>query len=218
MKWDRRHQSTFPPADLPLDYLKLVEETLATATEKGLIELKKKYPDSKFKAYGAIYADEVLLAITLSHGATNLAATTVYASVDYNPNLPAPSLETILSACLDAVGTIYHFYLDPDDTDKIEQLSNHSLSAIEEAPFEWTTIDPIGTAKIPTWVKMDKTNPELDRLTEEWLQKNDPEYKANAVAPAIAGEEAEEFLEDRLEAIKAAKSGSGQNGGGPITH
>ena len=217
MKWDRRHPSNFPSVDLPLDYLKLVEDTLATATEKGLLELRKKYPDSKFKSYGAIYGDEVLLAITLSHGATNLAATTAYASADYNASLPEPGLEATLAACLDAVGTIFHFYLDPNDSEKIEQLSNHSLSALEEAPFEWTSLEIVENQTVAVWVKIDKSNPELDRLTEEWLSKNDPEYKTRILEPEAEVEKAEEFLEERLEAIKAAKSGGG-NQSGPITH
>ncbi len=216
MKWDRRLNSTFPSADLPADYLKLVESTLTNAMEKGLTHLKTLYPDARFKSYGAIYGDEVLLAITLSLGTGNLAATTVYASVDYLPNIPEPGLENTLSAALDAVGGVFEHYLDPEDHEKIEQLASRSLSALEEAPFEWTKLEA-PEAKVGVWVKMDKSNPELDALTEEWLSKNDPEYKKKG-SLTDGDFEAEEFLEERLDAIKAVKSGGGSGQNGPIKH
>ena len=215
MKWDRRLNSTFPSTDLPADYLKLVESTLTNAMEKGLAHLKTLYPDARFKSYGAIYGDEVLLAITLSLGTGNLAATTVYASVDYLPNIPEPGLENTLSAALDAVGGVFELYLDPEDHEKIEQLADSSLSALEDAPFDWTQVKA-PEAKVGVWVKMDKSNPELDLLTEEWLSKNDPEYKKKGSLTEDV--EAEEFFEERLDAIKTVNSGGGSGQNGPIKH
>lgn len=215
MKWEKRIETSSASSELPLDYLKLVEDTLTGALAPGLTELKKTLPESRFKSGGAIFADEVVLAITLSHGAKHLSATTVYASCNYDPHAELPGLEANLSACLDAVAAVFDFYLDPTSPEKIEQITHHSLGALDEAPFDWTEADPKKEViKIPVWVKVDKSNLELDLLTEDWLKKNDPDY-----GKVTSNEEAEEFLEERLEAIKAAKSGSGtMGGGGPITH
>ena len=238
-KWERRRTPSstpstaavaaeLPPVDLPVDYLRLVEKTLTDALQPGLVELRKTHPISEFSANGAIYSDEVLLAITLSHGTNNLAATTLYASTDFNPLIGKPSLEAILSACLDAVGTVLEYYLDAKQPERVAQLGHHSLSALDEAPFEWTTfeaeaaLDEDGNqvVKIPVWVKMDKSNPTLDALTERWLIENDPEYKTQVIEKEKVGAvEAEDFLDERLDAIKKAGSGSGMPGGnGPITH
>ena len=211
-------------ADLPIDYLRLVESTLTTALEKGLIEMRKIHPISEFQANGTIYGDEVMLTITLFHGENNLSATTVYISADFNPLFEKPTLEEILAACLDAAGSTYEYYLDHTNPEMIEQLSYHSLSALEEAPFDWSPLTQVAEMKkIPVWVKMDKSNPRLECLADQWLKENDPEYQ-KAVEPKIEKfkEEAESFLNDRLEAIKQAKSGSSHGGNpggsGPITH
>ena len=214
IKWDRRRTTNIPDAqttDLPVDYLRLVEDTITQALEKGLIEMRKIHPVSEFKAGGAIFGDEVFLALTLSHGAENLAATTVYASADFDPNNEKMKLEEILHACFEAAGAVFDFYLDPAYSERITELSRHSMSALDEAPFEWTLVNPAESLKIETYVKMDKSNLLLDELTEKWLRENDPEYDKQK-----ADEEAEDFLNERLDAIKKAGSGSGQNG--PITH
>ncbi len=158
----------------------------------------------------SIYADEVLLAITISHGEQSLIATTVYASADFNPLMPEPGVELVLSNCLDSVGTILEHYLDPAFPERISQLAGATISALEEAPFEWT---PMENTKVSVWVKIDKSNPTLEALTEEWLQKNDPTYSKEEML-----EEAEEFLNERLDAIQKAKSGSGSGNSGPIQH
>lgn len=215
IKWDRRRTTNIPDAqttDLPVDYLRLVEETITKAVEKGLIEIRKIHPVSEFKAGGAIFGDEVFLALTLSHGAQNLSATTVYASADFDPNDDRVKLEDILHACFEAAGSVFDFYLDTAHSDRITDLAHHSMSALDEAPFEWTEINPAESLKIKTFVKMDKSNLLLDELTEKWLRENDPQYKAGKME-----EDAEDFLNERLDAMKKAGSGQGNNGG-PITH
>ncbi len=227
MKFEKRrppvaNKPIIDAADLPVDYLRIVESTLSTALAEGLIEMRKIHPISEFKANGAIYGDEVLLTITLFHGENNLSATTVYLSADFNPMRERPTLEDVLAACLDAAGATYEYYLDAKNPTMIEQLSYHSLSALEEAPFDWSPLAKVAEIKkIPVWVKMDKSNPILENLAEKWLIENDPEYKKKTShVEDLTKAEAEEFLNERLEAIKGAKSGSGMSGGGsgPITH
>lgn len=214
MKFDRRvktgvRKADLKPVDLPIDYLRLVEDTLAESLKPGIVELKKIHPVTELKACGAIFGDEVLLAITISHGEKSVIATTVYASADFNPLMPEPGIETILTTCLDSVGTVLDHYLNPAFPDRIARLAEAPISALEEAPFDWT---PIEDSKIPVWVKIDKSNPSLEALTEEWLMKNDPTY-----SPETEEDEAEEFLNERLSAIEKAKSGSGGKSG-PIQH
>jgi hypothetical protein len=96
------------------------------------------------------------------------------------------------------------------------------MSALEEAPFEWTPLKIQEVQKITVHIKMDKSNPTLDRMAEEWLEKNDPHYQEiAAVSENVDVGSAEEFLEERIDAIRAAKSGSGSGsfgGSGPIRH
>ncbi len=117
MIFDRRvkpdaNKPALKPVDLPLDYMKLVEETLKDSLKEGLVELKKIHPISDIKAAGAIYSDEVLLAVTISHGPQTLIATTVYASANFNPLMEEPGIEKVLDSCLDCVGTVLLHYLD----------------------------------------------------------------------------------------------------------
>ena len=214
MIFDRRltppdKKSELKPAELPIDYLKIVEETLAELLKKGLVELNKIHAVCDLKATGAIYTDEVILAITISHGEKSLIATTVYASANFDPSAEEPGIESVLQHCLDSLGAVLSHYLDPEYPDRISQIAAAPISALEEAPFEWTAMEE---AKVATWVKIDKSNPTLEALADDWLKKNDPNYSRGDDL-----EEAEEFLQDRLEAIQKAKTGSGGNSG-PIRH
>lgn len=213
MIFDRRKKPSqnrpeLKPVELPLDYLKIVEETLNENLASGLKLLREIHPVTRLKASGALFTDEVLLAITLSHGENQLLATTVYASADYNPQLPEPKMETILEECLDSVGSILNHYLHPSHPERVAQLGGSTIGTLEEAPFEWTKMED---TRVTVFVKMDKTNPALETLTEDWLMKNDPEYRKNDDSGS------EEFLQERLQAIQKAKSGSGGNSG-PVRH
>ncbi len=216
MIFDRRiktkqEKPELKPVELPIDYLKMVEDAMNELLAPGLVEMKKTHPVCNIKASGALYSNEVLLAITLSHGEKNLVATTVYASADFNPLMQEPGIETILDECLDSAGSIFSHFLDPKHPERISQLASASIGSLEEAPFEWT---PMENTKVSIWVKIDKSNPALESMAEDWLQKNDPDYLQEDEA-----EEAENFLSDRLEAIQKAKSGSGHGGdSGPIRH
>jgi hypothetical protein len=178
----------------------------------GLEEMKKTLPICIIRASGALYSNEVLLAITLSHGEQNLIATTVYASADFNPMMQEPGIEVILNECLDSAGGIFQHYLDPKHPERISQLASASIGSLEEAPFEWT---PMEDTKVSVWVKIDKSNPALESLADNWLKNNDPHFEQSDEAV-----EAEEFLQERLDAIRNVKSGGGHGNGdsGPIRH
>ncbi len=217
----RNQKNTAKPVDLPLDFLKLVDETITQALEPGLIELRKIHPESGFQSSGSVFGDELLLSISLTHGTQILHATTVHASVDYDPNRETPSINDLLAMCVDTAGIVFQHYLDPGFPERIARIAESSLGALEEAPFEWSAIPAPEAKGVVVHVKIDKSNPVLDRLAEEWLQKNDPARAKTGEAGAEARiEAAEDFLEERIEAIRAAKSGSGgiPGGNGPIRH
>jgi hypothetical protein len=224
-KWERRNRNpskaASPGSELPQDFLKLVEETLIQALEPGLNEVKKIHADSTFKAQGAIFNDEILLSITLSHGSEVLSATTTHGSIDYRPDQEKPSVNDLLALCLDSLGSVFQFYLDPEFPERITQITDSSLGALEDAPFEWTPLKLDENQKIAVHVKMDKSNPLLDRLAEDWLSKHDPDHETSKASQSnLDLGDAEEFLEERIEAIRAAKSGTGNqgSGSGPIRH
>lgn len=154
----------------PHDYLRLVEETLSDAFAESLKKLEVFHPINRFYAAGKIFPDEVLLAVTLHHGEKTLSATTVYASIDFDTTKPSPSinLEDVLGLALDSIGSMFNYLLDPEESERLEQIANSSLSAIEEAPYEWSLLNE----KTPVWLKVDKSNLVLEKLTDEWLAKN----------------------------------------------
>jgi hypothetical protein len=217
MKWERRKKNliTSPEAaagPLPVDFIRLVEETLTQGLEEGLSAIREIHPESGFHVGGAIYENEILLAITLTQGPSQISATTVFGSVDYDPNAEKPALMEILSACLDATGSVLQHYLDPAFPERIAQIADQSLGALEEAPFQWSPLKPESHPKIEVHVKIDKSNPVLDALTEEWLKKHDPEYREETVKNTEdKRKEEEDFLGERLDAIQGRKSGRGGN-------
>ncbi len=217
MKWERRKKNlvTTPEGTtgpLPVDFVRLVEETLTQGLEDGLIAIREIHPESGFHAGGAIYENEILLAITLTQGPTQISATTVFGSADYDPNAEKPALMEILSACLDATGSVFQHYLDPAFPERIAQIADQSLGALEEAPFQWSPLKSENHPKIEVHVKIDKSNPVLDALTEDWLKKNDPNYREESGKnPDQTEKEAEDFLGERLDAIQGRKGGKGGN-------
>jgi hypothetical protein len=165
----RRHHKT-KPGDLPVDFLKLVKEVFSTNFESGLKALAKIKADPSFEAQGRVFVDEIVLAVSLIHEG-QLAATTVYASCDFDPKASSPTIQDLLNICVDAIGSFYGAYLNPKNRERLEQLADESLSALEAAPFQWT---PLEVEKRQVFLKVDKANPKLDQMADEWLAKNDP--------------------------------------------
>lgn len=172
----RKHSKT-KSSPLPLDYLKMVEEVFTTNFQDGLKALASIQPEPRFEASGAVFGDEILLTITLSHK-DQLAATSAHASCDFDPTASSPTAEQLLALCVDAIGSFYaQFLSDPHfkDIELLQQLTQESLSAIENAPFEWT---PFTFEKRQVFLRVDKANPKLEQMTEQWLEQNDPEHQA----------------------------------------
>jgi hypothetical protein len=150
----------------------MVNEVFETNFDEGLKALAKIVREkSYFSTSGRIYADEVILCVSLMHE-DRMAATSIYASVDYDAAASAPTMQDLLAACVDAVGAIFGQILDPAQPETLEAVAHESLSALENIPFEWTEI-PIERYKV--FVKIDKANPMLEQMADDWLAKNDPD-------------------------------------------
>ncbi len=177
---DRRKESASTPqsrrekgVELPVQYRKMVAQVMTEHFQEGLRMLSEHLKGPLFSVQGGVYSDEVLLAVSLiSEG--EVAATTVYASADFDPRASTPTAEELLSLCVDGVGSVLSSLLDPENPDRIAQVAEKSLGALEEIPFEWTEAK-MGKRKI--YVKVDKANPALEKMTDEWLAQNDPEHE-----------------------------------------
>ncbi len=138
---------------------------------KALTQLTKS--KFRFSTSGGIYPDEVILCISLLEEG-QLAATSVYASCDFDSKASTPTIQDLLSAGVDAIGSVFAQLLDPSDTKALEKIVDRSLAALEKAPFEWTQIE---VERTRVWVRVDKANPEIDRMADDWLEKNDPKHR-----------------------------------------
>ncbi len=169
----RSREKALKSSPLPRDYLKMVEEVFTTNFDEGLQLLEKHQPSSRFEARGEVFLDEVVLAVSVASPG-KLAATTAYASVDFDPKASSPTVQDLLEACVDALGTLFNELLDPKKPDQIEALSLESLSALEKVPFDWAKVE---SGRFKVFLKVDKANPSLDQLADDWLRQNDPSLK-----------------------------------------
>ena len=157
---------------LPSDYLALVTEVVTASFGDSLKALEKLRPKPAFRIHGAVFTDEIVMAISLVHEGV-LPATTVYASTDFDPKASSPTAQDLLAACVDAIGAFYEQLLDVTKPEHLERVSNSSLAAMDDIPFEWTKV-MMERTKI--FIKVDKSNPDLDNLADQWLSKNDPDH------------------------------------------
>lgn len=184
-------------AELPADFTAIVKEVFTTNFAEGMKLLEKiQKTENTFSVRGAIYADEIVLGVSLvSEGV--IAATTIFCSVDFDPKASSPSAQDVLNICVDAVGSLYATLLDPAFPNRIEQLAGGTLSSLEEIPLEWTKIE---FENRRVWLLVDKSNPTLDEMTDRWLAENDPDAEL----------EEEEYEEETSELFM---TGKGKRGG-----
>ena len=178
--------------EIPVDYAKMVAGVFDTNFSEGLDILRSHRKDPVFKVEGVIYADEVLLGVSLIHK-DQIAATSAYASVDFDPTASHPKAEDLLAICVDTIASFYALFLDPKEPEKIAQLAEHSLSSFDDVPFDWS-----GTKiqKRTVFLRVDKANPELEKKAEDWLKSNDPNYEE---LQAKNEKDAKDLLSERLD-------------------
>lgn len=168
-KSDRQKPNLLPP-----DFLKMVCEVSTTAFAEFLKEAEAQGQSLHFECNGAIFKEELILSLSLCQK-DRLGATTVSISSDFDPKASAPKAEDLLALCVDAAGEVLQTIVEHPKNR--ESLLDASLSAFEDIPFEWT---PMEIQKRRLYVKVDRSNPKLDLLADDWLQEHDPLLQAEA--------------------------------------
>jgi hypothetical protein len=158
---------------LPHDYLKMVTDTFSTHFHSGMDAYRHFTHLPFFAAFGEVGTQEIILAVSLM-SKEQIAATTVYASVDYDPKASSPTIQDLLPACVDAVANVFEALLIAEQPKLLAQLADESLSALEGVAFEWTEVD---SNRHRVYVKIDKTNLALEGLADEWLGQHDEALK-----------------------------------------
>ncbi len=159
-------------ADLPTDFRKIVCDVYATNFGDGL-KLLKKHQKAKnsFEVRGSIFADEIVMAVSLvTEG--QMAATTIHCSLDFDPKASSPTAQDLLAVCVDAIGSLFATLLDPTKPEQILLLADGSSALYDELPLEWTKVE---FENRRVYLLVDRSNPTLDEMTDKWLAENDPE-------------------------------------------
>ena len=181
----------------------MVTEVFEKNFGDGLKAVGKVLKKPKFHTSGKIYQDELHLSVAII-SENDIAATCVTASSEYDAKASTPTVNDRLADCVDAIGAILADLLDTDKAENIEMVGAHSLTAMENVPFEWA---PIEVNKRKVFVCVDKTNPALDTMTDEWLKKNDPHYQdpndqeaaaVKAMADALRGGESDDDSDPQI--------------------
>ncbi len=188
-------------SDLPEDYLKMVGEVFTANFDAELKSISGKGPQAEFQASGKIFADEVVVSVAVLQEGT-LPATTVYASSDFDPKASSPTIQDLLAVCVDAIGAVYEQILRQAAQEKRDLLLQDSLSSLEDIPYEWTAVE---VEKRTVYLKVDKANPRLDRMADDWLAKHDPDYQKH--------QEEEEQETEKLFVTGPKKAGSDDDNG-----
>jgi len=172
---ERRKSTESKFSELPSDYTQMVHEVFMSNFSDS-VEAMKLSPAPVFVTQGEIYSDEIVVHASLVQEG-RLAGTTAYASTDFDPKASSPSIEDLLSLCVDALGDLFQqlFELAEKSGDKANIL-DANLQDLGELPLEWTQVD-INKRKL--FVRVDRANPSLDQAADQWLAKNDPGFLEN---------------------------------------
>jgi len=172
---EKRKNSNVPSKStpLPLDYLKMVNDVFTANFEPGLKKLAALKKKPRLDTNGEIHSDEIRMTVTLS-SQEEIAATSVHASCDFDPKASSPTAQDLLGACVDAIGYILGELLNPDQPKQLKSLAEGSIGELENVPLEWTQVE---LDRFKVFLRVDKTNPRLDQMADDWLAKNDPEFE-----------------------------------------
>jgi hypothetical protein len=166
---ENRKTSQSKPSPLPTDYLNMVTEVFHAHFDAALKIYEQNRPGSHFTARGAVCSNEIWIAVSLvSEG--KLSGATVYASCDFDPKASAPTAQELLSACVDSIGTVFGTILDEERPETIVLLTQDSSAILDQMPAVWT---PMEANQREIFIRFDRSNPLLEGLADEWLNKND---------------------------------------------
>ncbi|MBN20934.1 MAG: hypothetical protein CL678_06545 [Bdellovibrionaceae bacterium] len=185
-KRKRKDHSVQKKQPVPADYTRMVQSVLEKNFDQELTTLNSLLEGPYFSVHGNIFLDEIVLSVSLLFK-DKMNATTIHTSIDYDPHASRPTAEDLLSICLDASGALLQVLFEIKHR---KAILDASLSSFEDIPFEWTETE-MNKKKI--FVRVDRTHPEIEKKTEEWLSQNDPQYQ----------EELQKLEEEQMEAIEA---------------
>ena len=181
------------PVALPIDYLKMVSEIFSTHFAPALKALQKLKKKNHFTAHGWIYPDEIVLSVSLVEEGI-LSATTAHASSDFDPTASQPTAEDLMAACVDALASLFSEILPGTDPEQLAAVAEQPLSAFEKVPFTWSAVT---ANRREIFLKVDKSNPDLEKMANEWLKKHDPQLQEDE---DLQEEDDEALLAERIEA------------------
>lgn len=163
---------------LPIDYTKMVQSVLTAHFEAGLSALMVSLPEVSFAASGNVFPDEIVLSVSLL-SPNELPATTVHCSSSYDPKASSPNAEELLGLCLDAIGSVWEeVFKKPEllqDGNAVRMSLADLQETLPELPLTWTETQ---LEKRSLHLLIDKSNPYLDSMADDWLTKNDPQTSA----------------------------------------
>ncbi len=160
-------------SELPVDFRRMAVEVFATHFDESLKKVRDRVgAETDFHVFGAIFLDEVRLTVTLSHPEI-VNATSVHSSCDFDPKATSPKAEDLINASIDAIGSVFLQLTETLTDESIDALFS-TLDDLGDIPYEWTKVE---INKIPLFLKVDKTNPGIDLLAEDWLARHDPSYR-----------------------------------------
>lgn len=172
---ERRKDTSFKGVKLPKDYLKLVADLFNKNFSKNL--QKEKSTTETFVAFGELYPDEVIVALSLKYPGS-LHMTTCYGSIDYPPAQktkpePAPEsagkdpvallVEVSVNRCVDAIASFFAAFFEegrPMDYD-LEYRQN------------WTPLELEKNKRV--YLRINRDNLELDQEADALLNLADEE-------------------------------------------
>jgi hypothetical protein len=161
------------PTALPKDYLALVVKVFAEAYAESLDALADKGQRPELLAGGALFANEVLMWVSLTRK-NEMAAVTVHASMDFDLERDPPSdVERRLAACVDSIGMVFSGLFAPDVLDKVRR-SPHA--ALEDLPAAWS---PTTIRDQTVFVRVDSANPGFEQLADDFLAAHEPAAPAS---------------------------------------
>src|ERR1700722_8392488 len=100
---ERRKTSQTKSSPLPHDYIKMIQEVFSANFESGLKILDKNQPSPYFEIQGQVFSNEVVVSVSLMSD-QQISATTVHSSSDFDPKASSPTIQDLLSACVDSIG------------------------------------------------------------------------------------------------------------------
>lgn len=185
---EKRKPDSIRSSPLPVDYLKMITEVFSSNFDEGLKKLAKLTDETaEFEASGNVFPSEIVLCLTLVQGGS-ISATSIYASCDFDPKASSPTIQDLLGSLVDAIGAVLHPLMNPKKPEALEDLASSTLGALDDVPFDWTALE---VEKRKIWVKMDKANPKLEKMADEWLRKHDPTHEERE---ALEQEETEKLF------------------------